>query len=269
MNSIIGIMGCGWLGTPLAQHLIKEGHTVHGSTTSSEKLTDLKGLGILPFKISLSENGIEGPIEAFLKNVKVLVINVPPNLRGSNKENYEVKMKHLQASIKGSSVARIIFISSTSVYGDLEGDVTETTVPHPETESGKQLLAVEEKFKNDPDLETTIIRFGGLIGPKRHPVTFLSGKKDLSNGNHPVNLIHLEDCIHIIGVILKEGYWGEIFNGVYPHHPPKQEYYVNEAQKRGLQAPMYSESKNTQGKKIVPFNLMHYKKYRFQKPIVT
>lgn len=262
-------MGCGWLGTPLAQHLISEGYTVHGSTTSSEKLQDLRDLEIVPFKISLSENGIEGPIEAFLKNVKVLVINVPPNLRGSNRENYELKMKHLHASAKSCGVAGIIFISSTSVYGDLEGDVTETTVPHPETESGKQLLVVEEKFKNDPDLETTIIRFGGLIGPNRHPVSFLAGKKDLSQGNHPVNLIHLEDCIHIIATILKEGYWGEIFNGVYPLHPPKQEYYVNEAKKRGLPAPVYADKKNTQGKKVVPYNLMHLKKYRFQKPIVT
>jgi nucleoside-diphosphate-sugar epimerase len=262
-------MGCGWLGTPLAQHLIKKGQTVHGSTTSSQKLIELQKLGILPFKVSLSENGIEGSIKAFLKNVKVLVINVPPILRGTKKENYEDKMQHLLAAIKDSTVTRIIFISSTSVYGELEGDVTETTLPHPETESGSQLVAVEEKFMNNPDLETTIIRFGGLIGPNRHPITFLSGKKNLSNGNHPINLIHLEDCIQIIDTVIKEGYWGEIFNGVYPLHPSKRDYYLNEAKKRDLEAPEYSESKNTEGKKVVPFNLIHYKKFRFQKTIVS
>jgi nucleoside-diphosphate-sugar epimerase len=268
LNSTIGIMGCGWLGTPLAQHLIQENLTVHGSTTSPDKLQELQDLGIRPYKIKLSENGIEGPIKAFLENVNVLIVNVPPNLRGPDKENYKVKMDHLLAAIKGSGVPKLIFISSTSVYGELDGDVTETSVPHPETESGKQLLAAEEKFKNDPDLETTIIRFGGLIGPNRHPITFLAGKKDLSNGNHPINLIHLEDCILIIETILKEGYWGEIFNGVYPLHPQKKEYYANEAKKRGLEVPEYKDSINSHGKKVVPFNLMHRKKYRFQKSIV-
>ncbi|MEB8346521.1 SDR family oxidoreductase [Flavobacteriaceae bacterium KMM 6898] len=269
MNNIIGIMGCGWLGTPLAQHLLLEGFTVHGSTTSSYKLQELQDLGIRPYKISLTENGIEGPIEAFLENVNVLIINIPPNLRGSNKENYKTKMEHVLVAIKSSGVPKLIFISSTSVYGELEGDVTETTVPHPETESAKQLLAVEENFKNDPNLETTIIRFGGLIGPNRHPITFLAGKKDLSNGNHHINLIHLTDCILIIKTILKEGYWGEIFNGVYPLNPQKKEYYINEAQKRGLEAPEYQDSLTSHGKKVVPFNLMHRKKFRFQKSIIN
>ncbi len=261
-------MGCGWLGTPLAKELLQEGYTVHGSTTSHDKLGPLKELGIVPFQISLTENGIEGPIEDFLKNVGILIINVPPNLRGANKENYEQKIGHLHLAIKNSRVSKIIFISSTSVYGDLEGDVKETSVPYPGTASGKQLLAMEEKLLYDPILETTVIRFGGLIGPNRHPITFLAGKKDLSNGNHPINLIHLEDCIHIIKTILKEGYWGEIFNGVYPLHPPKKDYYTNEAKKRGLEPPQYTDSKDNHGKKVLSYNLMERKKFIFRKSIV-
>lgn len=262
-------MGCGWLGTPLAQELLKQGYTVHGSTTSHDKLGTLREMGISPFQISLSENGIEGPIEHFLENVRVLIINVPPNLRGANTENYEQKIGHLHEAIKNSEVSKIIFISSTSVYGDLEGDVKETSVPHPETASGKQILATEEKLLYDPDLETAIVRFGGLIGPNRHPISFLAGKKDLSNGNHPINLIHLEDCVHIITTILKEGYWGEIFNGVYPLHPPKKDYYTTEAQKRGLEAPQYADSKHSLGKKVIPYNLMERKKFIFKKSIVS
>lgn len=262
-------MGCGWLGMPVAQELLQQGYTVHGSTTSHDKLVTLGEMGISPFQISLSENGIEGPIENFLENVRVLIINVPPNLRGANSENYEQKIGHLHEAIKNSEVSKIIFISSTSVYGDLEGDVKETSVPHPETASGKQILATEEKLLYDPDLETAIVRFGGLIGPNRHPISFLAGKKDLSNGNHPINLIHLEDCVHIITTILKEGYWGEIFNGVYPLHPPKKDYYTTEAQKRGLEAPQYTDSKHSLGKKVIPYNLMERKKFIFKKSIVS
>ena len=90
--------------------------------------------------------------------------------------------------------------------------------------------------------ENTIVRFGGLIGPKRHPVNMLSQKKGLKNGTAPVNLIHLKDCIAMLKTIISESYWGEVFNGVFPYHPTKQEYYQNEAKKRGIQAPEYLAS---------------------------
>ena len=34
----ITILGCGWLGLPLAQTLVKEGYSVKGSTTTEDKL---------------------------------------------------------------------------------------------------------------------------------------------------------------------------------------------------------------------------------------
>ena len=37
-KKIIGILGCGWLGLPLAQQLVEDGHIVRGSTTQNSKL---------------------------------------------------------------------------------------------------------------------------------------------------------------------------------------------------------------------------------------
>ena len=50
-------------------------------------------------------------------------------------------MKLLHVVIAHSTVQKVVFVSSTSVYGDLEGIVTEETEPKPSTESGKQLIA--------------------------------------------------------------------------------------------------------------------------------
>ena len=115
----------------------------------------------------------------------------------------------------------------------------------------------------DANLRTTVIRFGGLIGPNRHPVTMLSGRQELSNGNHPVNLIHLDDCIRIIIAVLQNSWWNETFNGVYPEHPTKQEYYTSEAHKRGLQIPDYKEDNSIGGKKILSKILVNVKKFEF------
>ena len=263
MNKTIAILGCGWLGLPLAQSFLKDGYRIHGSTTSKEKLADLKAVGIQPFLISLSEDKLEGNIEGFLKNMEALVINVPPRLRGENTENYVKKMQLLHQSIKQSPVRKVIFTSSTSVYGDVEGEVTEATLPQPTTESGKQLLASEDIFKNDAELRTTIVRFGGLIGPKRHPITMLSGRKNLSGGNAAINLIHLNDCIRIISKIVQKNWWNETLNGVYPYHPTKQKYYTSEAIRKGLQVPDYDVNSSKKGKIVHSYNLTNVKKFEF------
>ncbi len=260
-------MGCGWLGLPLAKAFIEAGYLVSGATTSANKLGTLLKEGITPFLISLSEEKIEGNISGFLADAELIVINVPPKLRGGNKENYVKKMQLLLESVKAAKTKKVIFVSSTSVYGNIEGEVTEETAPQPNTESGKQLLASENIFKNNPEIRTTIIRFGGLIGPDRHPVTMLSGRKGLTNGNAAINLIHLEDCIGIIMAIIQKDWWDELFNGVYPYHPTKLEYYSSEAQKRGLKIPEYSNTSLHPGKKIASRKLIHVKKYVFKTPI--
>ena len=177
MKNTIGIIGCGWLGLPLAKSLIQDGYQVRGSTTNNLKLPILEEEGILPYLIILGQDGITGSITEYLDRLDVLIINVPPRLRGNNFENYVLKMQFLHDEIGKSSVKKILFISSTSVYGAAEGAVTEDTVPMPATESGRQLLEVEKFFQKDKSIQTSIIRFGGLIGPKRHPITMLSRKK--------------------------------------------------------------------------------------------
>lgn len=77
----ISILGCGWLGLPLAEALIKNGFSVKGSTTSSSKLGDLENLGVLPFLIALQPNAIDGDITTFLKGSEILIIDVQHNLR--------------------------------------------------------------------------------------------------------------------------------------------------------------------------------------------
>ena len=85
------------------------------------------------------------------------------------------------------------------------------------------------------------MRFGGLIGPERHPVFQLSNK-EFTNGEELVNLIHQNDAIHLIVTIIKQGYWNEIFNGVYPYHPKKSVYYTSEAKLKGIPPPIYTPS---------------------------
>ncbi|WP_165749530.1 NAD(P)H-binding protein [Cellulophaga sp. Z1A5H] len=263
MNNTVGILGCGWLGLPLAKTFIKNEFLVKGTTTSEEKLKLLNEAGIQEYKIKLSENGIVGPIRAFLANTKTLVINVPPKLRGTNTENYVAKMTHLAKALEKSEIKQVIFVSSTAVYGDIKGVVTEKTKPEPNTESGIQLLVSENIFKENKKLQTTIIRFGGLLSEDRHPVTMLVKRKGLKNGGMPVNLIHREDCIRVILKVIEENWWNVSINGVYPEHPSKKEYYSEAAIKRGLNLPDYEDNKTENSKIIAADYLINVKDFQF------
>ncbi|WP_430965422.1 NAD(P)H-binding protein [Spongiimicrobium sp. 2-473A-2-J] len=269
MSKCIAILGCGWLGLPLAKSCIEDGFKVKGSTTSPEKLGLLKEAGILAYKISLSEEAVSEEIHDFLFGVDVLVINVPPKLRQRNAENYVEKMRRLHKAIKASKTRKIIFASSTSVYGEIEGEVSEDSAPSPVTASGKQLLESEKLFVKDSELNTTIIRFGGLLGPKRHPIHMLAGKKLPTHGKVFTNLIHLDDAIRVIQAVIAHNWWNELFNAVYPKYPFKDEYYTQEAKNRGLIPPQYQGTGTKMGKKILSSRLIHVKKFRFNTSILS
>lgn len=240
----ISILGCGWLGLPLAEAMIQKGFAVKGSTTSPDKVAVLQVLGIDSYLISVNLQGIQGDINSFLDGSEVLIIDIPPKLRSTQSESFMEKMKNLIPYIESASISKIIFVSSTSVYGDDDEIVTEDTPPNPATEAGLQLLATETLLQKNPHFQTTVIRFGGLIGGERHPVKYMAGKTGLDNPDAPVNLIHRDDCIGIILKIIEKEAWGKVFNGVAPYHPTRKEYYTDIAQVLGLPLPIFSVEKS-------------------------
>ena len=253
-NKRISILGCGWLGLPLAQKLIETGFEIKGSTTSEHKLEVLKSNKIAPFLIALSEDKIIGNISEFLNDSEILIIDIPPGLRKITEttvgKTFVNKIKTLLPFIESSAVEKVIFISSTSVYGDFDSipTVTEKNELHPDTESGKQLAEVENLFRNNKKFKTNIIRFGGLIGEDRNAIKMLAGKTNVANPEAPINLIHQVDCIGIIGETLKQNCWNETFNAVAPFHPTRKEYYTQKAVALNLPKPEFSENEPSVGK---------------------
>jgi nucleoside-diphosphate-sugar epimerase len=260
----ISILGCGWLGMPLAKQLLQNGYSVKGSTTTESKLELLQKEGISPFLISLKANETQLEIGAFLENSEILIINIPPKLRGNSGENFVEKIENFIPFIEKSSVKKVIFVSSTSVYADENQVITEATHPNPETESGKQLLISENLLLKNKNFQTTILRFGGLIGKDRHPVKFLSGKNNIENPEAPINLIHQEDCIKIIEKVIKKGIWNVVFNAVAPFHPSRKEYYTNKAKELNLPLPQFNENQTSIGKRVISDKLIQVLKYDFK-----
>lgn len=267
----ISILGCGWLGFPLAKSMLKKGFQIKGSTTSFEKISVLSQTGINTFQIELSEDNIKGEIESFLENSEILIIDIPPKLRGNHSENFVKKVETLVPFIEKSTVQKVVFISSTSVYEDDNSLITEETKPQPETESGKQLLEAENLLKENSNFQTTVIRFGGLIGEDRHPIHFLAGRKNIENPDAPINLIHQIDCIGIIEEFLRLAQNDKLecnktFNAVAPFHPTRKEYYTQKAVELNLAIPEFEINKKSVGKTISSTKIETVLNYTFIKP---
>jgi nucleoside-diphosphate-sugar epimerase len=240
MSKTVSILGCGWLGLPLAEFLITKGFTVKGSTTREEKTEKLKQVGVQPFVLNFTPHPQREQLDYipdFLKT-DILIIAIPPAVSQHGEEFHPMQILHLSEHLKLSDINKIIYISSTSIYPD-RGEVTEDTDITGEESSNAALRRAEEILCG-LHRRPTILRCGGLMGYDRIPGRYFIGKKDLTTGDVPVNFVHRDDVIGIIYEIIRQDKWGEVYNVVAPEHPVRKDMYISNAQDFGWEAPTFA-----------------------------
>lgn len=242
----ISILGCGWFGMPLAVRLARAGFQVNGATTTQAKRKQMKEHHINDFLIRLAPGlQTDSRPEVFF-DADALVLNIPP---GRGRENtasrYRLMMDNLLPHITGSAIQLVIFISSTSVYPDMNRAVEEADAGGESlSESGKTMLQAEQLLLQRQEFSTTVLRFGGLYGADRHPARYLAGRSGVKHPEAPVNLVHLEDCIRVTERILRQQIGGETFNVVCDEHPNRKTYYSEMARRLGLKKPVFTDDES-------------------------
>lgn len=257
----ISILGCGWLGMPLAKRLVEKGYEVKASVTSEVKKSILADTNITPYVLFWNENGFTGNLTSFLET-DVLIVAIPPS-KVAAFGGLKTMLSTLLPSLEMAAVSKLIFISSTSVYGSNGGSISEGTPVSPETAGAKNIFAAEMILQSATKLKTAILRFGGLVGPDRHPVYSLSGKENIADPQAAINLIHLDDCIGIIEAILHQERWGHVLNAVSPFHPSRKVYYTTKALSLGLTPPKFSDESLSLGKIILSQKVQSLLGYTF------
>lgn len=238
----ISVLGCGWLGFPLAQNLLEEGHKVKGSTTSKEKLTILKQAGIDSFLIELPPKKNQPDQKSFW-DCDLLFLNIPPGRGKENSdEEYNQMLDYVLKKAEEHDISWILFASSTSVYSEKGGltsedDAVPGTAARP---SGETMLNAELRIQKS-GIDWTILRFGGLYGYGRHPVKYLSGRNGLNGASKPVNLVHQVDCVRAVSAVIRQKKRNTVYNVVSDGHPPRKEFYQSAAQHFGLPEPIFND----------------------------
>ncbi|TDX16967.1 nucleoside-diphosphate-sugar epimerase [Buttiauxella sp. BIGb0552] len=264
----VAIVGLGWLGMPLAMSLSARGWQVTGSKTTLDGVDAARMSGIDSYQLQLTPELVcdSDDLDALL-DADALVITLPARRTGEGDDFYLQAVQEIVDSALAHNIPRIIFTSSTSVYGEAEGSVKETSSLEPVTASGRVLKELETWLHDLPGTSVDILRLAGLVGPERHPGRFLAGKTDVVNGAHGVNLVHLEDVISAITLLLQAPKGGHIYNLCAPAHPTRAEFYSLMARQMNLDAPLFrTETQNGHGKLVDGNRICNELGFEYQYP---
>ena len=271
-------MGCGWLGLPLAEHLVRAGYTVHGSTTSPAKLPAIRAVGAVAQLVSLplatplagsasaktesDPAGTPTPTDArvgesdppptpmppgaadptaALWACDQLVLAVPPGRAPDAPRTYPAAVLSAVLRYRRAQPAgRVVFTSSTGVYEGATGRVDESTPIRGTSAKVRKLALAESQVAAQGRRPYVILRLGGLSGGERHPGRTLAGRTGLPDGDAPVNLVSRDRVIAEVTALLDHPFWRQpIRNVVDAAHPPKADFYRAYAREHGLTPPEF------------------------------
>ncbi len=193
------VFGCGYLGRRVADRWLAAGETVYVVTRSAARAAELRAQGLMPIVADV----VSGAGLAGLPAAETVLYSIGYDRAAgvSMRTVYVDGLAHALAALP-SETGRIIYISSTGVYGHTTGErVDETSECRPVREGGQACLAAEHLLSADRLGDRAItLRMAGLYGPGRIP----SQRQILANeplavpADGYLNLIHIDDAASIV-----------------------------------------------------------------------
>jgi len=247
--SSVGIIGCGWLGKALAHQLQQQNINVLTTRSNTDNVKALRSEGINAEVLCLPDEQKQLNNHPVF-NMQCLVIAITPQFKRGRKD-YGDKVEQILLAAKSSEkVDKVILLSSSAVYNGLTGQVNELAELALSADKVTVLNQAEQATLNFGLGDSTrdnaskskrgcVVRLAGLVGPNRHPGTFLRHGRMLKSPQAKVNLIHQKDAVGIILSLINSPTAYGIFNGVSATHVSKKEYYQTAASALNIQPPSF------------------------------
>ena len=191
------IVGCGYLGLRVARRLIADGRRVFATTRSREKADRLAAEGIEPILADVLDHDSLSALPSVDR--ALYCVGYDRNAGVPIEILYVDGLRHAVGRL-ATRARRLVYASSTGVYGNHGGDwIDESTPPDPRTESGRACLAAEDSlrdFSREYTYPATILRYSGLYGPGRlmRRDALLAGKPIAADPDSYLNLVHIDDA---------------------------------------------------------------------------
>lgn len=197
------IAGCGDIGSRLASRLLPDDWTVYGLRRSVEKLPS----GVLAVSGDLFDARI--PAHWPEGRLDFLVYCATPTERdeAGYRAAYVDGLRHVLgwSERSGQKPKRIIFVSSSSVYGQQQGEWVDETSPAEATGFSGQVMREAEQVALESGVAATIVRLTGIYGPGRSDL-MNRVRQGYSVASEPPlygNRIHADDAAGLLAFLLR------------------------------------------------------------------
>jgi nucleoside-diphosphate-sugar epimerase len=205
------IVGCGDVGTRLARALIAAGRRPVGLVRAQAAADALGRSGIAPVVADLDRPVEEPPAAAADGTVFYLV---PPP---SDATDDDPRLRGFLAACEEAVPRRLIYLSTSGVYGDCGGAwVDETRPPAPRSDRARRRLAAEriaQAWCDAHGTELVILRVGGIYGPGRLPTERLASMTVVCPDEAPwSNRIHVDDLVSVLHAAALRAPAGRVYN---------------------------------------------------------
>ncbi len=221
------VIGCGYVGGPLAVELARLGHEVFGVRRTAFAAEG--GVRAVACDITNPEDlkSLPAPVD--------WVVNTVSSTKGGVEDYrlvYELGTKLLVDALAATPPKKYVHVGSTSVYAQNDGSVVKESSPaEPLAETSRVLVRVEQwlletvKTRNFP---AALLRVAGIYGPERGHLfqQYLRDEAVIDGqGERLINMVHRDDVVGAIIAALKNGRAGEIYNVVDDEPVPQIHFY--------------------------------------------
>jgi len=238
------IVGCGYVGTRLAERLIDEGVVVYGTTRSSKRINELASLGVRPMVVNVERRKSVENIEPILNVASLDVyVLVPP---GRNVDEQPTPrqvvidgLTNLLDMLQQANVRRMLMASSTGVYSHSGAARVDADTPAEPSDHRGQLLLDGERLWLDASSGAHVVRFAGLYGPGRviGMDAVRAGQPIVGDGQAFLNLIHGDDAAALMMSIMTAETPGRVELGCDGQPVRRIDYYSAVASHLGVAPP--------------------------------
>jgi nucleoside-diphosphate-sugar epimerase len=232
------IVGCGYLGRRVARLWLAQGQRVFGTTRSERRAAELRGLGVEPVLCDVLD-------AAGLKAVPAVqsvlyCVGLDRSAGRSMRDVYVDGFSNFLASCRSKPPEAFIYVSSTSVYGQCQGEeVDEMAATEPLEDSGQVVLEAEKVVRGAWPDGITVLRFAGIYGPGRviRQQAVAAGETLVGDPDKWLNLIHVDDGAAAVLAAEERGMSNGIYNVSDGHPVRRRDYYARLAQLLGAPEP--------------------------------